>query len=797
MIHKIDRLISIGKFRNYQAAGDVAFKKLTLIYADNGSGKTTISAIFRSLSENDPSRITKRISTGSAVSQAVVIVQRTLAGTNITHAFGTAGWRSNYPDIEVFDTHFVDENVYSGSEFNEEHKKQLHQFVVGAQGVSIQQQLDQNKTDKATAKGAIAVLENKISAGVGNGLMSPVPAQFLNLKPAQANNIDQKIAVALAAVASANANSLIQTLAVLQNQSPISLAIDFEALARDLSATVQSLQDEALRELFKEHTKNLTEHGVASSETWLKTGFRYLELSHTDDNTDMCPFCTQELPSTLEIIKAYTELFNVEFNALVNRLDGYVKVLETVNIALQVQRISNVGKENSSRVNSWATYLPGSVQVPVTSVITDELELGVAITGLIQVVSQKARTPSLVVDQGPLETFLAILKGINVAVTDHNAAVTVYNQAIAVFRSGIQTVVQAEGVLSELKRIKLRFDASISVLCGELLNEKQKLRNLEADYTLLSASQQAAAQVFFSTYKDRINHYLGYVFRTSFAISDVARVAPQGKATQSKISYRLTMDGQGISFDAAQQHNVKDCLSEGDKSTIALAFFLSKLDIDPGKADKVLIFDDPLSSFDSNRRMYTVQLIKDLLGTLKQVVVLSHNEYFLHEISKTVGAATKKILRINQNFTTNSAFLVEFDLARHVENSYFKHVKKLESFLSNPDIDQKDEVLGTLRNVLEAHIRFKFYRQLRTIPANEQTFGKVITTLVSSGVVFRDPDGQQVIDKLKMINVVSCKPHHGEPEPEFSAIGVDPATMNITELCGFVNDTIALIDDRL
>ena len=46
MIHKVERLISIGKFRNYQAAGQVNFHKLTLLYGDNGGGKTTLTIIL-------------------------------------------------------------------------------------------------------------------------------------------------------------------------------------------------------------------------------------------------------------------------------------------------------------------------------------------------------------------------------------------------------------------------------------------------------------------------------------------------------------------------------------------------------------------------------------------------------------------------------------------------------------------------------------------------------------------------------------------------------------------------------
>lgn len=53
MLHKIERLISIGKFRNYQATGSVHFDKLTTIYGDNGGGKTTLTSVLRSLTNNN------------------------------------------------------------------------------------------------------------------------------------------------------------------------------------------------------------------------------------------------------------------------------------------------------------------------------------------------------------------------------------------------------------------------------------------------------------------------------------------------------------------------------------------------------------------------------------------------------------------------------------------------------------------------------------------------------------------------------------------------------------------------
>lgn len=797
MIHKVESLVSIGKFRNYQASGDVAFKKLTLIYADNGAGKTTISSVFRSLSENSPDRILKRKSTSSTIAQSARIIQRPAGLPDITHTFNPTGWRHIYPDIEIFDIHFVDENIYSGCEFHDDHRKHLHQFVIGAQSVTIQQQLDQNKTDKASSKTLQATLESQLTTQVSHGLTTTMITAYLGLRVTQAANIDQRITDAQAALRSANSNVVIQTLQALNQQTQINISLNFEELTTDLTTTMQTLQDAALQTLFEQHCQDLANHGITEPQTWLKTGFHYTEHRIAEQEDPLCPFCSQALPDTLQILSAYTNLFNEEFNALTTRLTGYLETLVQFNLEVEIQRINNAGSVNTGRITSWATHLPASTVVPDEQIIADEQIFRQQLAALIVLVRNKAQNPSVAVATTPLTEFQSSLATITQNISQYNIQVIAYNASINTFRSGIQTVLQAQNNLNELQRIKKRFEPAIITICGQLQIERQHLRTLEGNYTTLSQQQQAAAQIFFVTYRDRINYYLGTVFRTSFSIDNVVHIAPQGRGTQNKINYRLTMEGHEISFDATQPNSAKDCLSEGDKSTIALAFFLSKLDIDPGKSNKILVFDDPLSSFDSNRRLYTVQLIKNLLPDLKQIIVLSHNENFLYEIYKRVAAAERKTLRINQNHVTNTAFIEPLELDKLVENDYFRHINKLETFLQGPDITEKDTVLGWLRNVLEAHIRFKFYRQLQHISGNNQTFGTIITTLVNGGVNFRDTNRQQVIDKLNLINSISCKPHHGEPLPDFAAIGIDPATMTVTELCNFILDTIDLIDNRL
>lgn len=797
MIHKIENLVSIGKFRNYQAAGQVNFHKLTLIYGDNGSGKTTLTAVLRSLAQNQPEIITNRISINNTASQAGQIIQR-VASTDTYHTFGATGWTNPLPNIEIFDVHFVNENVYSGFDFNDEHKKHLHQFVIGAQGVAIRQQIEQNKIDKAASRGNIETFKQQLILQVGNNLSEDLINGFLSIPSTQANNIDELIITAEESLKSANSNAVIQTLQFLSRLNAIS-ELDFTALITDLQTTTQAIQDTALQAVFETHCMELSGNLIEAPENWLRTGFNYLESKQRnieDANPLICPFCKQMVDNNLDIIRAYALRFNDEFNLLVQRIQTHLGALQNFNLDAIIQALNYTNQNNSGHINSWTAHLPNDVQAPIYNIIPDEASLKAEFQALITSVRQKAQNPSATIDTTSAVTFQTSLQSINTKISTYNQEVIGYNTAITNFRAGIQTVTQAQNELDRLKRIKKRFEPEISALCAQLVAEKTNLRALETAYTQL-IQQQAEATAVFANYKDRINYYLDTVFKTLFRIDDVIHIPPQGRATQSKIGYKLTIDGKDISFDPNQPFCVKECLSEGDKSTIALAFFLSKLDIDLNHQDKILVFDDPLSSLDTNRRAYTIGIIKSLFQQMQQVIVLSHNERFLYEISKDFRASDKKTLRITENFVERASIIEVCDFEELVEDNYFKQIKELEKFLVNPNHTMKDTVLGWMRNVLEAHIRFKFYRQCMNMP-NQKTFGRLIEFIDQQGVVFRDNANRAtIITKLKQINGVSWKPHHGEPMPDSASSGIDSNTMTEAELALLIQDTFDLIDSQL
>lgn len=796
MINKIERLVSIGKYRDYTASGQVNFNKLTLIYGDNGGGKTTLTSVLRSLTSDNPSIIRSRISTAHTQPQAAQITQ---TGTpNIHHTFGASGWTRPFPNIEIFDIHFVNENVYSGFDFNEEHKKQLHQFVIGAQGIAIQNQIEQNKLDKANSRQNQTALELQLIQQVGNNLTSELITSFLAIPSTEANGIDQAITAAELRLTNANANSIIQTLQLTIPIAPFSSNINFTTLLTDLQTTLQSIQNQTLEQLFASHCQDLNENTIQSPENWLQSGFNYVTSKESKNVTELnCPFCKQSISNNMDIINAYTSKFNEEFNAFLLRLRTHLTSLQNFNLTALIQAVNTGCTTNNSKIALWANHLPNTVQAPINSLISDGNALQTELQTLIALVEQKIKNPTSAINTIPLLAFQTSLQNLTTNITVYNQSVTVYNGAIATFKSGIQTIQNAQLEVDKLKRLKKRFEPPIIQICNNLIAEKQGLRTLTAAYPILIQQQNTAATAFFSSYQTRINHYLETVFKTPFRIDSVEHIAPQGRATQSKINYTLTIDGNQISFDTNQPLSAKECLSEGDKSTIALAFFLSKLDIDPNRSDKILVFDDPLSSLDTNRRTYTIGIIKSALQDLKQVVVLSHNEYFLHSIGKDIPITNKSSLSIKQNFAANASELEPCNLDELVKNDYFKHLEALEDFRANPDHSIKDTVFGWLRNVLESYLRFKFYRELRAM-TRQRTFGNLISFLDTSGVVFRDNANRvDIINTLNLINSVSWMPHHGNPLPNYTSIGINPHTITASELDNLIQDTLQLIDLRL
>ncbi len=113
MLKKILCIKNLGLFSNAERTSP-DFDKATLIYAENGRGKSTLASILRSCAKDDTESIRNRQTLDSGNLPEIKLLFKN--GTSHKQAkFDGEKWSCSYPDIIVFDTEFVDNNVYPGT----------------------------------------------------------------------------------------------------------------------------------------------------------------------------------------------------------------------------------------------------------------------------------------------------------------------------------------------------------------------------------------------------------------------------------------------------------------------------------------------------------------------------------------------------------------------------------------------------------------------------------------------------------------------------------------------------------
>ncbi|MEE4011285.1 AAA family ATPase [Roseibium sp. FZY0029] len=75
--------------------------------------------------------------------------------------------------------------------------------------------------------------------------------------------------------------------------------------------------------------------------------------------------------------------------------------------------------------------------------------------------------------------------------------------------------------------------------------------------------------------------------------------------------------------------------SEGEKTAIAISYFLSRVESD-GRSleDLIVVIDDPVSSLDTRALNYACSLIRSRLSNTCQLIILTHNQQCLNEFRK-------------------------------------------------------------------------------------------------------------------------------------------------------------------
>jgi wobble nucleotide-excising tRNase len=227
--------------------------------------------------------------------------------------------------------------------------------------------------------------------------------------------------------------------------------------------------------------------------------------------------------------------------------------------------------------------------------------------------------------------------------------------------------------------------------------------------------------------------------------------------------------------------NAKFALSEGDKSTIALCFFLARLEIQ-GIVNKIVVFDDPLSSFDYSRRTTTIYQLSKIANSAEQLIILTHDLNFANEFTDKCSFLDCTNLKIINDGKTS--FMTYHDIKSEYLTSTQKDIKTIKKYLicSAVTESEKREVIRCIRPVLEGVIKTKYFDLFE----ENIWLGELINKIKNSHEP-RLSRFNQIIEDISELNDYTKRFHHSSGNAQIDYI--EP-----NELKRYVNLLMKIID---
>lgn len=339
---------------------------------------------------------------------------------------------------------------------------------------------------------------------------------------------------------------------------------------------------------------------------WVKQGRPFFQENEGD-----CPFCQQPAPASLAAdLGAY---FDGAFVADTEAID-----------ALAIAYAAD-GKAFLSAVDAIAAS---------TSVRLDKIRLqsqrdvaAAKITANSLLIESKRKEPSRPI---ALDSLAECADAIGTTVTKANAAIGAHNMTVANIRTEKENLTsqvwrhlvgdELAADLADYTTRKDGLDKAVTKLEGSIAEAAKAKLAKEGEIRTLEKSSTSVQPTV-----DEINGLLrSYGFR-SFALARVG-------------------EGNTYALRRADETDARETLSEGEKSFVTFLYFYHLLQGSPDDSGtvspRVAVFDDPVSSLDSDVLFIVSSLIHRLMDQVrakahpvKQLFILTHNVHFHREVT--------------------------------------------------------------------------------------------------------------------------------------------------------------------
>jgi wobble nucleotide-excising tRNase len=659
MITKINKIRNLGIFEEFSWDASLpTFKTFNVFFGWNYSGKTTISRLFRcfEIEQKHPDYL-------SATFEIEDDQSNRHTDSNL----------NEHLPIRVFNTDFINDNL-----------KWDHGiepiFILGQQNIELQGELENERRSLTTKLAVKKRLQEKILAEesrIQNGLTSKARdiknllsrPNFTktNFEPyvvkVSANSEDYKLK-----------NPMVQGLITTVNSTDKKAIIE-EIVLRP--PPLKQVIDNAIASLVTTVETNVIEKLRADGELneWVRKG-KDLHKEKT-----ICQFCGNELPK--DLLERLNSHFSQSYDDLIDDIGNQIISIESGKVSLNLpdgakfyQEFQNEYAENKTALEEEIRLLNEALKAIIENLETKKCKA-----------FECLELPNVVDNTSIIQT---IIKAINTTITKQN-----------------KKTEEFEGQRkSALERLLLHY-ASDFALREKYFETQQNIIKHKSDLeTLIKEIDDVENKIAFiedqlsETAKgaERINEYLSLYF---------------GKGD---LKARVTADNK---FQLLRGKAVAKNLSEGEKTAIAFAYFITRLEDKKTTIPETIVYiDDPVSSLDSNHLFNTFSFIKTKLSGCGQLFISTHNFEFFNLIKAWLlsGKGMKKskesfymIERITALGTDKATISGMTPLLLKFHSEYCYLFSIIYDFKQKPTLDyhQLYNLPNILRRFMESLMSFK------------------------------------------------------------------------------------------
>lgn len=756
-IERIERISDYRIFRNYEWPGDLpGFSRYNLIYGWNGTGKTTLSSIYRTMQDK------QSIASGEI---RVRIDGDLIQGGQFDSV--------DTPSIRVFNRDTVDRTL-----FEEPHQELPPVYYLGEKSAEKQREVVRLKGElegKQQEIGKISIREDSEmrllekhcideAGGIKNMLTAPGGGAYNNYDKRDYKNYAERLRDYKKS-AYCLTNKEYQRCIETKNGVPLEEVGNIELPKLEYTALTQKVDELLKRSVVSTIISELVDAPELAA--WVQSG---LDLHTGARRTEACHFCKQNIP-----VGRISELgahFSDELSKLqseidqgISEIEAYIQSIGQFVLPAQSLLYPHFRDRYEKETKNWNSTKLSLVSFLKTLVASlkakrDEPFKKLDITSVVFIFSQSSK------DSGWILKALAGL-------------LDVAQNAMTVL--GLSAIDRINKLFTEHNQYTKEFTNQMEEARNELAHDYVSKTLFEYDEYVAKLAQLEKDSL---EIKSEITQVTECIDQLEVEVREYRKAADELNSEmksylgRDELQFELSDNGYRIARNGEPALH----LSEGERTAISFMYFLKTLeDENFDLGDGIVVIDDPISSLDSNSMYSAFGFMKEKTKNANQLFVLTHSFSFYRLVrgwffrlpdmrKKDVNRHPARFYLLDCYIENNqrSARIGEIDpLLRDYESEYHFLFKKVYDEAKRVSNGQQLEAYYGLPNIarrlLESFLTFK-------LPHFEA--GKLEKKLDEIAY-----DNAKKTRILRFLHVNSHNDQVGAPEHDISILSETPAIL--------------------